>query len=141
MLIKPMHPNFKMPVRSTEHAAGYDIFMPEKGTLHHDQPSALKVALGFATQIPVGYVAVLAPRSGAGAKFGVELNNTLGYIDADYRNEWFAFLRLKNHEPFSWEAGDRLLQFILKPVFTPELVLSDTLDETTREGGFGSTGR
>ena len=51
-----------------------------------------------------------------------------------------ACLRLKNGLPHRWEAGERLLQFILVPVATPELNLVEELGTTARgEGGFGST--
>ena len=140
MNIKKLHPNFKMPTRGTEHAGGYDLYMPEAGVLMPGATYGQMVPLGFAAEIPVGFVALLLPRSGAGAKHGVSLNNTVGVIDADYRGEWMACLRVKNGIPHRWEAGDRLIQFVLVPAHTPELVLVEELDTTARgEGGFGST--
>ena len=142
MNIQSLHPNFKMPTRATELAGGFDLYMPEPGTLLPYQDSGLLIPLGFAAAIPEGCVALLLPRSGAGAKFGVSLNNTVGVIDADYRGEWKASLRLKNSAPFTWEAGERLLQFIIVPVLTPDLVLVDSLDGTERgASGFGSSGK
>jgi len=138
--IKKLHPNFKMPTRGTEHAGGYDLYMPEAGVLMPGATYGQMVPLGFAAEIPVGFVALLLPRSGAGAKHGVSLNNTVGVIDADYRGEWMACLRVKNGVPHRWEAGERLLQFILVPVGTTELNLVEELGTTNRgEGGFGST--
>lgn len=140
MNIKKLHPNFKMPTRGTDHAGGYDIYMPEKGSMMSGATYGQMVPLGFSAEVPVGYVALLLPRSGAGAKHGVSLNNTVGVIDADYRGEWMACLRLKNGQPYRWEAGERLLQFVLVPVGTPELKLVEELNSTARgEGGFGST--
>lgn len=140
MNIKKLHPNFKMPTRGTDHAGGYDIYMPERGSMMPGATYGQMVPLGFSAEVPVGYVALLLPRSGAGAKHGVSLNNTVGVIDADYRGEWVACLRLKNGLPHRWEAGERLLQFILVPVATPELNLVEELGTTARgEGGFGST--
>jgi len=140
--IKQLHPNFKMPTRGTDQAGGYDIYMPEKGSMMPGATYGLMVPLGFAAEVPVGYVALLLPRSGAGAKHGVSLNNTVGVIDADYRGEWMACLRLKNGLPHRWEAGERLLQFILVPVGTPELQLVEELGSTARgDGGFGSTNK
>ena len=140
MNIKKLHPNFKMPTRGTEHAGGYDLYMPEAGVLMPGATYGQMVPLGFAAEIPVGFVALLLPRSGAGAKHGVSLNNTVGVIDADYRGEWMACLRVKNGVPHRWEAGERLLQFILVPVGITELNLVEELGTTDRgEGGFGST--
>jgi len=99
------------------------------------------VGLGFAAAVPEGHVALLLPRSGAGAKKGVSLNNTVGVIDPDYRGEWKACLRVKNKAPLKWEAGEKLLQAVIVPVARVELNQVEDLDETVRgDGGFGSTG-
>lgn len=141
MNIQPLHENFKAPTRGTEYAGGYDLYMPEAGALNPFADVGQMVGLGFAAEVPVGYVALLLPRSGAGAKHGISLNNTVGVIDADYRGEWKASLRLRNGIPYNWDAGERLLQFVLVPVHTPELVIVDKLGETNRgKGGFGHTG-
>lgn len=140
MNIKPLHPNFIMPSHGSARAAGYDIAMPEAGIVRRG--AATKVALGFAAEVPEGYMAMLMPRSGVGFKKGLELHNTCGIIDADYRGEWFASLHIKTGEVFLWEAGERLLQFILVPVYTPILQLVDSISDTDRgEGGLGSTGK
>lgn len=136
-----MHPNFQMPVRSSEYAGGYDIFMPEKGFLYPKQTRALKVPLGFGAEVPFNHVALILPRSGAGVRNGLELNNTVGVIDPDYRGEWMAFLRVKDGETMDWEAGDRLLQFVIVPFASVTLLEVNRLTPTTRgKGGFGSTG-
>lgn len=134
-----MHPNFKLPTKGTENAAGYDIYMPEAGKA--DGTSSI-VKLGFATQIPVGYVGLLLPRSGVGVKHGVEVNNTVGVIDADYRGEWMAAVKTKSGIPFSWQMHDRVFQMLIVPHFTFTPILVDSLDETDRgSGGWGSTGK
>lgn len=100
------------------------------------------VKLGFAAKIPEGHVGLLLPRSGVGAKQGLSLNNTCGVIDADYRGEWMACLRVQNNKPVEWEAGDRLVQVLIVPVRTPTLHIVEDLDATSRgEGGFGHSGK
>lgn len=139
MRIKPLHTNWIMPTKGSEEAGAFDIYMPEAGRVEGNTTTT--VNLGFAAEVPKGYVALLLPRSSSGAKFGLELNNTCGVIDSDYRGEWKAVLRTKNELLYSWQAGDRLLQFILVPVANVTLELTDSLDETARgTGGFGSTG-
>lgn len=141
MNIQPLHPDFILPTRGTEHSAGYDIYMPTSGMILEGPDRVTKVPLGFATAIPLGFVALILPRSGVGAKFGVELNNTCGVIDSDYRGEWIANIRTKSEEAFGWAAGEKLLQFILVPVGTFELNVVETLEATQRgAGGFGHTG-
>lgn len=140
MQIKQIHPNFTMPTRGSDTAGGFDIYMPEDGTI--PEGGDVVVNLGFASAIPEGYVAFILPRSGAGAKHGIELRNTCGVIDADYRGEWMARLKTKEGKPFSWFANERLLQFVIVPVLTPELELTAELSITARgAGGFGSTGQ
>lgn len=139
MLIKPIHSNFIMPSKSTDGAGAFDIYMPESGTIDGD---AYRYPLGFAAAVPKGHVALILPRSGAGVNHSVELNNTCGVIDSDYRGEWIASLRTKSGNTFSWDAGDRVLQFLVVPIANVELECADSLDETDRgAGGFGSTGK
>lgn len=128
-----------MPSKGTTESGGFDIYMPTDGIV---SGVARKVGLGFASEIPSGHVALLLPRSGAGVNFGLELNNTCGVIDADYRGEWMAVLRTKDpEETFRWKAGDRVLQFILVPVARVTLELVESVARTERgAGGFGSTG-
>lgn len=138
MRILPLHTAFIMPTKGTDQAGAFDLYMPERGFV--DDGTQL-FGLGFAAEVPVGHVALILPRSSTGAKFGLELNNTCGVIDSDYRGEWKAMLRTKDGQPYSWQAGDRLLQFLVVPVANVTLELADTLDSTSRgSGGFGSTG-
>lgn len=140
MRFKPMHPNFILPTKGSKGAGALDLYMPEAGAVTLNQVKT--VGLGFSAAIPKGYVGFLLPRSSSGAKYGLELNNTCGVIDADYRGEWKAVLRTKTPTTFSWKADERVLQLVVVPCLDviPELV--DELDETTRgAGGFGSTGQ
>lgn len=141
-----LHPNFQLPTKGSYSAGGYDLYMPEAGHVK-ERPSDLSehhtmVGLGFAAEVPAGYVALILPRSGAGAKHGIELRNTCGVIDADYRGEWMVAVKTKEGQSFGWAAGERLFQYILVPVGKSEPVLVDQLTETARYiGGFGSTGK
>jgi dUTP pyrophosphatase len=138
--IQALHPAFQMPTRGSESAGGYDIYMPEAGSI--SGITSQKVGLGFAAAVPKGHVALVLPRSGIGFKHGLELNNTCGVIDPDYTGQWFAALRTKNGQAFSWAAGERLLQFIVVPFWAAELERVASLETTLRgEGGLGSTGQ
>lgn len=140
MRIKSLHINHIMPTKGTEQAGAFDIYMPEAGKVTGVVPTM--VALGFAAEVPAGNVALILPRSGVGVKTGLELNNTCGVIDSDYRGEWKAALRTKNGMPFSWEAGERMLQFLIIPVTSVTLEPVDELSDTSRgAGGFGSSGK
>lgn len=141
MNIKPLHFNFKMPEKSTAGAGAFDLFMPEPGQLFPYEDQAVFVGLGFAAEVPLNHVALLLPRSGVGAKKGLELNNTCGVIDSDYRGEWKVAMRVKNNESVIWQAGDRLFQMLVVPVASVSLTQVDELRYSARgEGGFGHTG-
>ena len=140
MRIKQIHPKFKLPIKSTQGAGAFDIYMPESGSVFGNVPTP--VPLGFAAKVPDGHVALIFPRSGVGTRVGLELNNTCGIIDSDYLGEWKAFLRTKSGKHFSWNADDRVLQFLIVPVSNETLELTDDLGESSRgSGGFGSTGK
>ena len=139
MDIKSLTSAFIMPTKASDKAGAFDIFMPTAGSVSGESQL---IGLGFAAAVPDGHVALLLPRSSSGAKHGLELNNTCGVIDSDYRGEWKAAMRTKSGIPFSWQAGDRVLQFLVVPIANISLNQVDDLDETKRgEGGFGSTGQ
>lgn len=141
MQFKQLHENFKLPTKGSEQAGAIDLYMPEAGSADCG-PIPTKVGLGFAAAVPPGYVGLILPRSGVGGKHGLELNNTCGVIDSDYRGEWIAKLRVKGEGRFSWEKGDRVLQVIIVPALSVEPELVDYLDSTERgAGGFGSSGQ
>jgi dUTP pyrophosphatase len=138
MRIKPLHHNFVMPNRSTDKAGAFDIYMPEAGAVSGH--GAKMIGLGFAAEVPENHVAIILPRSGVGAKYGIELNNTAGVIDSDYRGEWKVAVKTKSGSSHRWDAEDRLFQVLVIPGPEIKLELTDELSETSRIGGFGSTG-
>lgn len=138
MRITAIHSGYIMPTKRTNGAGAFDIYMPIAGIANG---ISQLIGLGFAAAVPVGHVALLLPRSSSGAKHGLELNNTCGVIDSDYRGEWMAAMKTKTGLFFSWAAGDRVLQFMVVPVANITLEQVDSLDQTERgAGGFGSTG-
>ena len=140
MRIKPLHPNFIMPTKGTEFAGAFDIYMPSEGYV--EEGSVDNVGLGFAAEVPMNHVALILPRSGEGSKYGLELNNTCGVIDSDYRGEWIANLRTKNGKFYAWNRGQRILQFVIVPIANVTLEVAHELTDTARgTGGFGSTGK
>lgn len=139
MQIQPIHKGFIMPTKGSDKAGAFDIYMPEAGCA---TGTSQFIGLGFAAAVPPGHVAILLPRSSTGAKYGLELNNTAGVIDSDYRGEWKAALKTKSLIPFAWEAGERVLQFLVVPIREVELQVVDQLEASDRgEGGFGSSGK
>lgn len=139
MEIIKLHPDLIAPKRGTEGAAGYDVFMPAAGDTLGEKNKL--TGLGFAAKVPEGHVALILPRSSAGVNLDVRLGNTAGVIDSDYEGEWKANIRQPSGDVLNWGAGDRLLQFVIVPISTPELEFVRKFSTSSKrgEGGFGST--
>lgn len=136
--IKPMTgKRFIAPIKATSGSAAFDIYAQEDIVIKNEK---ITFDLGFATEIPEGYAAILAPRSGFGTKYGMKLSNTLGLIDSDFRNEWKATLSVSDCDFVEIERGERFLQFFLIKVDEFKIEITESLTETERKGGYGSTG-
>jgi dUTP pyrophosphatase len=99
------------------------------------------VRTGLAISIPDGFEGQVRPRSGLALKHGIGIVNSPGTIDADYRGELGIVLVNHGAAPYTVEPLSRIAQLVIAPVARAEIVLADTLDETTRgSGGYGSTG-
>ena len=137
--IKKLVDNAQVPVKGSEHAAGYDLMstadlvIPAKG-------KGL-VPTGISMAIPIGNYGRIAPRSGLAAKNFIDVG--AGVIDADYRGEVKVLLFNFGEQEFQVKAGDRVAQLIIEKYTRTEIeeVTEGDLDSTERgEGGFGSTG-
>lgn len=94
------------------------------------------------TSIPEGYEVQIRPRSGLALKSGITVLNSPGTIDADYRNGWGVILMNNDlFKEFKVYQGDRIAQAVLTKVEQIEWKEVESLDETERVGGFGSTGK
>ena len=128
-----------LPRRATAGSAGYDFFSPLAFTL---APGAcIRIPTGVRARIDGGWVLMLFPRSGLGFKYRLQLNNTVGIVDADYfgaRNEGHIFIKLTNagDRPMTVGSGEAFAQGI----FLPFGLTDDDDARGERTGGFGSTG-
>jgi dUTP pyrophosphatase len=95
---------------------------------------------GLFTAIPEGYQISLRPRSGLSIKKGLSLCNAVGLIDSDYRSEILIPVINLGTEDVYIEDGERVCQALLEKVNRIEWKEVESLDETERDGGFGSTG-
>ena len=98
------------------------------------------VPVGLFTAIPEGYEVQIRPRSGLALRNCVSVLNTPGTIDAGFRSEWGVILINHGSEPFIVHQGDRIAQAVLNKVEQIKWNQVESLDETERKGGFGSTG-
>ena len=100
------------------------------------------VPTGLAIALPLGYVALVHPRSGLAARHGLSILNTPGTVDAGYRGEIAVLLvNLDPVDPIVLHRGDRIAQLVLQRVEQAAFVEVDALPESERgSGGYGSTG-
>lgn len=121
-------------------SAGIDLYNNGQDvTVHGYGTYEVKTMTAF--EIPEGYVGLVFVRSGLGWK-GLDLINSCGVIDSDYRGN--IGLKFINHTetPIELKNGDRVAQIVIVPYFkATELNFVEELSETARgANGFGSTG-
>jgi dUTPase len=164
--VKLLRPGCLPPKYMTEGAAGADVFADVKqlyvdsakeigipmpyGTYADVPDDALwtihrghtvKIPLGFAIEIPTGFVGVLKGRSGHATR-GSE--GHVAFCDSDYRGE-LAMILHGGQEGAIVRHGERVGQIAIMPCFRPaadEFEIVGELSETPRGSrGFGSSGR
>ena len=131
----------QLPKRATAYSAGYDFFVSETREIPARGTALLPT--GVKAKMPQGEVLLLFIRSSLGIKRGLTLANGVGVIDADYygnpSNDGEISIAIRNctDAPITIEKGERVAQGI----FVPYAIVDDDDVETTRQGGFGSSGK
>ncbi len=129
-----------VPTYMTPNSAGADLCAAVRDDLTLLPGARALVPTGLAIAVPPGYEAQIRPRSGLALRCGVTVLNSPGTVDADYRGPLGVLVANFGTEPFVVRRGDRIAQMIIAPVSRAAFDLVPTLDETSRAGGFGSTG-
>lgn len=139
--LKQCYAALPLPRRATSGSAGYDFRLPCAIELSPRQ--TVKIPTGIRCTMEEGWVLQLFPRSSLGFRYRLQLNNTVGIVDADYYhsdNEGHIFIKITNDaldgSVLSLQAGDAFAQGI----FLPFGITEDDACDTARNGGFGSTG-
>lgn len=139
--IKAVYDSIKLPQRATAGSAGYDFYAPVE--LNLKKGESLLIPTGIRSKINDGWVLKIYPRSGLGFKHRVQLDNTVGIIDADYynsSNEGHIMIKLScdahdDGHTVTVNAGDGFAQGI----FLQFGITFDDQASGVRDGGFGST--
>lgn len=126
-----------LPRRSTFHSAGYDFIAPRDIEIKAGEWTVFdtEIYMSDSTILP-SQVLLLMPRSSLGFKYGFRLRNTIGVIDADYRDTIKASVTCD--VDYTIRKGDKYMQGIVVNYYT---ISGEILPETQRNGGVGSTGR
>ena len=128
----------KTPAYATSGSAAADLCAVLDEPLTVQPMERVLVPTGLAIELPGAHsVALVYARSGLSIKHGLCMANGVGVVDSDYRGELkVPMINLGK------EAGERVAQLCIAPVYTAAFVPVQELGDTTRGvGGFGSTGK
>lgn len=168
----------ELPTQGTERAAAYDVIAtsdpeihgvagqvdPEGNVLTWKRIDWIEYKTNIYTQPgTMTHHFLVHPRSG-NRKYNLQLANSIGLIDNDYRGEWiicFNYLwqpedymiwheAVEGGKPINllgrvnmdkiYKKGDKIAQILCEQTLPVEWILVDELNQTQRgEGGFGST--
>lgn len=138
------------PERKTTEAYCYDIcaYLPDYRSFELKPLSVARIPTGLHLALPEAWSALICSRSGLAEK-GVQVINAPGVIDSDYRDEvgiLLSYIASPDARPFVIEHDMRIAQLLFLPP-TPEIHLTEVSSlndlpqrDTSRQGGFGSTG-
>jgi deoxyuridine 5'-triphosphate nucleotidohydrolase len=154
MLIKiqKITPEAKIPARASNRAVGYDVWalrILDKDTKNPianfpytiEAGESALIGIGIRFAVPWPIQCEVRPRSGLANRFDMELSNSPGTIDPDFRGEAGILLRNRGKKSFTIKSGMRVAQLIFSKVEIPVFEEADELPESVRGvGGFGSTG-
>lgn len=141
--IKRLSEDALIPVRATDGAACFDLYVPKDTPI---QKGRNIIPLDIAIELPVGTYAEIRPRSGFSAKGFEDVTGCRrdadvlhGCVDCDYRGNVGVIVRSEDY--FVVGKGTRVAQMLICSYLPCEFVEVEELSTTDREaGGFGSTG-
>jgi dUTP pyrophosphatase len=140
VLITRLDPDVPLPAYAHPGDAGADLVTTVD--VHLEPGERALVPTGVAIALPDGFVALVHPRSGLAARFGVSIVNAPGTVDAGYRGEISVLLvNLDPSQPVDLSRGDRVAQLLVQRVEKARFVEVQRLPGSARgDGGYGSTG-
>ena len=155
--IEAAYENIKLPTRGSKYSAGYDFYMPYDFTLGTAKRDIIMTGIRWVAE--TGYttsddgsteielpprVMFLFARSSVAKECGFSLSNKVGVIDMDYwtaDNEGHIMAlvdRSTARTDYAFKVGDRIVQGVILPFYTDK---PDTIIQSARKGGFGSSGK
>ena len=140
--VKILKEGAKLPTYGSAQAAGADLYACLQEPLTVAPGETVFVPTGIALEVPLGCAGLIYARSGMACKRGLAPANKVGVVDSDYRGEIIVALHNHGNVPQTVEHGERVAQFVITPVLTPDYEMVKELSDTERnQGGFGSTGK
>lgn len=132
------HPDAVIPEKMGPREVGYDLTII---SVHQRiDADTIMFDTGILTQPPDGYYFEIIPRSSI-YKTGWVMANSVGVIDPTYRDTLKIVLTRPKHDSPEIALPSRIAQLVLRQYYPDiETRVVNTLTETYRTGGFGSTG-
>lgn len=132
-----IHPDSRLPSKTYEEDAGYDVYNPEEVTLYPNQIK--KVALGIAIEIRRGEMCTIRSRSSTKARGVACAENT---CDAGYTGQLFAMMVNHTTEPVVFKKNERIVQLVFVNINHSDELIQGPLPVLSRGSkGFGSSGK
>ena len=140
VLVQRLDPDLPLPRYAKPGDAGADLYARIDIDIAAGERAL--VPTGIAIALPIGFVALVTPRSGFSLKQGGTLLNSPGVIDAGYRGEIGCIVYNSTSEPMRISRGDRIAQLLILEIPPTTITEVAALPGTQRaDGGFGSTGK
>lgn len=133
---KSLVKNAKMPEKSYETDASFDLFAIRKQKINGNNKGIILTGLAF--NIPEGYYGQIKDRSSLASTTTLKVK--AGVIDSGYRGE--VGIVMANYGPYPIEIleGDKVAQLVILPVPQVEFKKVGNIGKSPRdEKGFGST--
>lgn len=140
-----------LPCYATHGSGAVDLVAMTEYMLRPGECAPIQTGIRIHMREP-GYVALLLPRSGLGAKQGIVLGNNVGLVDNDYQGPVTCYMwnrTIVQYNPkricdkdFHIKVGMRIAQMIFMPLIVAEFNMVREFENQTERGerGFGSTG-
>lgn len=140
---KKIYDKIILPKRATKYSAGYDFFTYKDLTLKPNE--TIKIPTGIRCKIEDSYVLLITPRSSLGFKYRLQLDNTIGVIDADYynaKNEGHIFIKVTNDSKDENKIlSIKSFEGFAQGIFVQYGITIDDEVSEERVGGLGSTNK
>ncbi len=138
--LKTIYDNIRIPTRGSKGSAGYDFYAPFDFKLTSKGESKV-IPTGIKSCMEEDLFLCIVPRSSLGFKYNATLDNTNAIIDSDYynnlKNEGHIMLKMHSSKNCDIMIGERFAQGIFMKYYK----VDEDTTTSTRDGGFGSTGK
>lgn len=136
---KKLTPTAKIPAYAHPTDSGMDLFSDENITI--PARAYRLVHTGVALALPANTEGQVRSKSGLALNYGLQVLNSPGTIDTNYRGEICVILNNVSDADYEVTRGQKIAQLVICPFYTCDTLEVDDLDDTDRGlGGFGSTG-